>query len=323
MKQNAFGPLGTVSALTLGGGGIGLLWGPSSREEAIGTLHAAIDGGIDLLDTAPMYGHCESIIGEAFNGKLPAQVRITTKCGLGSPEPEQVAPRLEASLAASLLAMKLSSVDVFFLHSNICADDYVYANRPDLQERTATRWSLYVEQVIPAMEALRASGRIGAWGITGVGVPASIEQALRAPRRPAYVQALTNLLDSAGGMRRFVEGAQPRNIIATANASGVAVMGIRAVQAGALTAQIDRPLSANNPDALDYTRAAPFRAWCAQQGEDPAVIAHRYALSMPGVATVVLGVKNRAELQQCLDAQARGPLAASIIAQIDALGLRA
>ena len=323
MKQRAFGPLGSASALTLGGGGIGLVWGPSSRDETIATLHAAIDGGIDVLDTAPVYGQCEAIIGDAFNGKLPAGVRITTKCGLGTVAPDQVAPRLEASLTASLQAMKLQRVDVFFLHSNICADDYVYANRPDLQDRTATRWSLYVEQVIPALQALQASGRIGAWGITGVGVPATIAQALRAEHRPAYVQALANLLDSAGGMRRYAEPEQPRNIIQTANAAGVAVMGIRAVQAGALTAQIDRPLSENHPDALDYARAAPFRAWCAQQHEDPALVAHRYALSMPGVATVVLGVKNRAELQQCLDAEARGPLDESVMAQIDALGLRA
>ena len=36
------------------------------------------------------------------------------------------------------------------------------------------------------------------------------------------------------------------------------------------------------------------------------MIAHRYALSMSGVDTVILGVKNRAELEQCLDAEAAG-----------------
>src|SRR6185437_7945310 len=104
-------------------------------------------------------------------------------------------------------------------------------------------------------------------------------------------------------------------------ARGIGVMGIRAVQAGALTAGVDRPLSANNPDNKDFDRAAPFRALSASWGEDPAVVAHRYALCMPNIDTVVLGVKNRAELAQCLAGEAAGPLEPAQVAAIDALGL--
>ncbi len=43
---------------------------------------------------------------------------------------------------------------------------------------------------------------------------------------------------------------------------------------------------------------------------------------MPGVDTVILGVKNRAELTQCLDAEAAGPLDPKVMARIDGLGLR-
>ena len=100
-------------------------------------------------------------------------------------------------------------------------------------------------------------------------------------------------------------------------------MGIRAVQAGALTRQFDRPLSPNNPDRRDYERAAPFRALCEQWSVDPAIIAHRYALTLAGVDTVVLGVKNRFELEQCLAAEAAGPLDPAMLAAIEALGLRA
>jgi len=176
--------------------------------------------------------------------------------------------------------------------------------------------------VIPAMQRLVSQGRIGAWGITGVGVPVSIHGALTHAPAPQVVQALTNLLDSAGGMRSFAEPTEPRGIIAKAVEAGIGVMGIRAVQAGALTARIDRELKASHPEAQDYARAAPFRALCAELGEDPAIIAHRYALSLPGVDTVVLGVKNRAELRQCLDAERQGPLGTELMARIDALGLR-
>jgi aryl-alcohol dehydrogenase-like predicted oxidoreductase len=322
MQKNAFGPLGQVSRLTLGGGGIGQGWGPTSREEAIATIHAAVDAGIDLLDTAPLYRNCESIVAETFNGKLPAGLRVTTKCGLGSPEPAQVERALTQSLEGSLTAMKVDHVDIFFLHSNICADDYVYANRPDLQNSYATRWSIYAEHVIPALEKLKAAGKIAHWGITGSGVPDVIIRALNHPKRPAYIQAVTNLLDSAGSLRRYSEPARPREIIAAAVASGVSVLGIRAVQAGALTASVDRDLTPNNPDRKDYERAAPFRALCQEIGQEPAIVAHRYALSLPGIATVILGVKNREELKQCVDAEAAGPLEPAVMARIDALGLR-
>jgi aryl-alcohol dehydrogenase-like predicted oxidoreductase len=322
MRKNSFGALGEVSRLTLGGGGIGQGWGPTSREEAVATIKAAVDAGIDLLDTAPLYRNCESIVAETFNGRLPKGLRVTTKCGLGSPEREQVERALTQSLDGSLSAMKIDHADIFFLHSNICADDYVYANRPDLQNSYATRWSIYAEQVIPAMEKLKSAGKIRQWGITGSGVPDAILRALHHSRAPAFVQAVTNLLDSAGSLRRYAEPARPREIIATALERGVSVLGIRAVQAGALTTNVDRELSPNNPDSRDYVRAAPFRALCKEIGQDPAIVAHRYALSMPGVATVILGVKNREELMQCIDAEAAGPLEPALMNRIDALALR-
>jgi len=322
MQKNSFGPLGEVSRLTLGGGGIGQAWGETSREEAIATLHAAVDAGIDLLDTAPMYRNCEAVVSEAFNGKLPKGLRVTTKFGLGSPAPNEVEKLLTASLDSSLRTMRIDHADIFFLHSNICADDYVYAIRPDTQDSFATRWSIYAELAIPVFEKPKSDGKIRSWGITGSGVPETILRALRYSSKPAYVQAVTNLLDSAGSLRRYADPARPREIIAAAVENHVEVLGIRAVQAGALTAQVDRELSPNNPDRKDYERAAPFRDLCRDIGADPAVVAHRYALAMPGVATVILGVKNRAELKQCVDAEAAGPLDPSLMARIDALGIR-
>ena len=323
MKTSTLGPLGPVSRLTLGGGGIGQVWGEVGRDEAAATLTAALDGGIDVLDTAPLYGNCERLIGEVFNGTLPAGVKVTTKCGLGSPPPGQVGGRLQASLEASLAALRLARVDLFFLHSSIAADGYAYAHGDARRDQMSTCWSLYVDEVVPAFEALQAQGRIGHWGITGIGVPAAVLDAIGHDPKPAVVQAIANLMDSAGGIRRYAEPARPREIIAAAKARGVGVFGIRAVQAGALTAALDRELSPNQPDAKDYERAAPYRALCAAWGEDPAVIAHRYALGMEGVDSLILGVKNRGELAQALAAEAAGPLEAAQIAAIDQLGLAA
>lgn len=321
MRTATLGSLGEVSRLTLGGGGIGQVWGDTPAEEARETLKAALDAGISVLDTAPMYGNCEAIIGEVFGGRLPQDVKTTSKCFLGTVPTAEVAQRLTTSLESSLAAMKLDRVDLFFLHSNIHADDFIYSHGNVRRDQLGTNLTLYKDEVVPALQRLQAQGRIGAWGITGIGVPTAVIEALNQTPHPAVVQAVANLMDSAGALRRYAEPARPREVAATAKAVGVGVMGIRAVQAGALTLAVDRDLKVSSPDNVDYVRAQPFRELCARWGEDPAAVAHRYALSMPNIDTVVLGVKNRVELAQCIAAEAAGPLEPARIAVIDGLGL--
>ncbi len=53
MQQQRFGSLGQISTLTLGGGGLGMLWGPTTFDECVATVHAAADAGIALFDLAP------------------------------------------------------------------------------------------------------------------------------------------------------------------------------------------------------------------------------------------------------------------------------
>jgi len=322
MEKRQFGAIGEVSRLTLGGGGIGQVWGETSREEGIATLKMAVAEGIDVIDAAPGYKVCEALVGEAFGGRLPGGVKITTKCGIGTIPAEEVYPRFRTSLEQSLSAMRLERVDLFFLHNEICPDDFVYPADNERRHEFATTWSLYREAVVPAFERLKQEGLIGAWGITGVSVPATIIDAMEQSPRPQAVQAVANLLDSPGGLTRVRTPARPREIIAAARGNGVGVMGIRAVQAGALTSALDRELPADHRDMLDFRRAAPFRDLCTGWGADPAVIAHRYALGMEGVETLVLGVKNRDELADALAAEAAGPLEPDRVAAIDDLALK-
>lgn len=70
----------------LGGGSV---WGAEvPGEDATATIHAAIDAGINLIDTAPAYGfgRCERIVGRALRGRRD-KVILATKCGLWWREP--------------------------------------------------------------------------------------------------------------------------------------------------------------------------------------------------------------------------------------------
>jgi aryl-alcohol dehydrogenase-like predicted oxidoreductase len=317
MQQHTFGKLPPVSTLTLGGGGLGMLWGTTTFDECVATVHAAVAAGITLLDLAPRYGdgQAEEVVGAAFGGKLPAGVRVTSKCNLGNPPPGEIEAILRRSIEGSLRRLHLARLDLFFLHSNVVPDAVFMAGWGDAATRM-TPYALFVDQVRPAFERLQSEGLIGAWGLTGIGHPDTIIRLLNEHPAPAAVQCIANLLDSPGGLKFFNGPPKPRAVMAAARANGVGVMGIRAVQAGALTAAIDRPLSDDHPEMRDYARAAGFRALCAELGEDPAVVAHRYALSLD-IDTLVLGVKNRAELAACVAAAQAGPLSRELIARID------
>ena len=311
MRQRPFGKLGVASALTLGGGGIAGIWGQTTREECVATVREAVDSGIDLLDLAPSYGNgeAESVIGAAFDGKLPPDVRITTKCRVGDTPSDRVYDLLSESLTGSLGRMKIDHVDVMFVHNSVVLGD-------EGGERVTTAASV-AEAVAPAFERLIAEGRVRYWGLTGIGQADALIELLTNGPRPDYVQCIANLLDSPGGLLRGESPARPRDIIAAANANNVAVMGIRAVQAGALTDAIDRPLPDGHSELADYARAAPFRDIANEVGKSAAFLAHQYALSMGGVSTVVLGVKNRDELRECIRAEAAAPMDPALMERID------
>jgi aryl-alcohol dehydrogenase-like predicted oxidoreductase len=312
MEIRMLGSLWPVSVLTIGGGGIGQVWGATSREEAVATVRAAVDGGISLIDVAPSYGdgEAEAVVGLAFGGTLPSGVRVSTKHHVGH-DPVEVEAKMIASLERSLKRLRLEFVDLLLLHSQIVP-------QPDPERETWTiPRQLFEEAARPALQKLVDDGRVGAWGITAVQFPEVLEAVFSAPPTPQVAQMVTNAIDAPGDMSWSDASTIPRPLIARAKRAGVGVMGIRAVGAGALTDSLDRDLAVDRPARLDFERAASFRAVAAGLGESAAALAHRYAMSMDGVDTVVLGVKNRSELAECLAAAEAGPLPAEVIGQVD------
>jgi aryl-alcohol dehydrogenase-like predicted oxidoreductase len=317
MQQKNFGKLPAASILTLGGGGLGMVWGETSFEECVATVHAAVAAGINWIDLAPRYGDgkAELVVGEAFTGRLPDGVRVTSKCNIGNPSPADIEPLVRQSVEGSLERLRLSRLDLLFLHSNIVPDAQHLAQRPDAAGRM-TLYATFVDRVRPLFERLVGEGVIGAWGLTGIGHPDTIIKLLGERPAPAAVQCIANLLDSPGGLKFFDGPTKPRAVMAAAHANRVGVMGIRAVQAGALTSAIDRPLPDDHPEMRDYERAAGFRQLAAELGVTPALLAHRYALSLD-IDTLVLGVKNRRELAECVAAADAGSLPPELLARID------
>ncbi|GAA1597175.1 aldo/keto reductase [Actinoplanes couchii] len=315
METRDFGRLGRISALTLGGGGIGGVWGGTDRAEAVATVHAAIDAGITMLDLAPSYGtdfESEHVVAEALRGSAH-EVHITSKVQLPDDDVRDFAARIRRSLHHTLRRLNRDHLDVFLLHTQF---------RPDGTALPGTVTPAdYRAEIAPEFARLRDEGLIRAWGISAVGDPASVREAFRTAPAPDAAQIVVNALDQNGDMWIHGDTASPDNeaLLTAAAEASVAVIAIRAVAAGSLTSALDRPVAPDHPAAIDFARAAPFRELAAARGESPAALAHRYALSVPGVSTVVLGVKNRDELAECLKAESQPRLAPEELATIRAL----
>jgi aryl-alcohol dehydrogenase-like predicted oxidoreductase len=110
-----------VSAPGLGCMGMSGMYGPADRAESIATIHAALDAGIDLLDTGDFYGmgHNELLIGEAIRGRPREDYLLSVKFG-GQRGPDGAwlgydasPPAVKTALAYSLTRLGLDHIDVY------------------------------------------------------------------------------------------------------------------------------------------------------------------------------------------------------------------
>lgn len=121
-------------------------FGPQDEADSIATIHAALDAGITLIDTAPAYGggHSEEVVGRGLKGRRDRAL-IATKIGTGSLEPTKVI----ASCEASLQRLQTDCIDLLQIH-------WFKAGAP-------------LEDVVAAMENLRDAGKVRALGVSNFG----------------------------------------------------------------------------------------------------------------------------------------------------------
>jgi aryl-alcohol dehydrogenase-like predicted oxidoreductase len=125
METIEIGTSGLVaSRIALGTWAIGgSMWGGTDTRSAPRTIDAAIDRGITLIDTAPVYGfgHAEEIVGRALRaGRRRDRVLIATKCGLswhGEKVFRNAAPgRIQQEVEESLRRLRTDRIDLYQVH---------------------------------------------------------------------------------------------------------------------------------------------------------------------------------------------------------------
>jgi aryl-alcohol dehydrogenase-like predicted oxidoreductase len=121
MRYAKFGKTGLdVSAIGMGTWVIGGdHWGKVDDSDSIAAIHAMIDNGVNLIDTAPGYnwGHSEDIVGQAIKG-MRSKVLISTKGGVMPPSFARNSSReyLMEDLERSLKHLQVDYADFYFIH---------------------------------------------------------------------------------------------------------------------------------------------------------------------------------------------------------------
>lgn len=273
MKTNTMKGI-NISALSLGTVQLGLSYGINnadgkpSQETANAILNAAIDGGINTLDTAGAYGDSEVVIGNWLK-TVPAEKRpfiVTKAAGLDHSSLENLRKDLFGRVKTSKERLGVEKLDLLMLHH---FDDYLCDK----------------ENVRMVMEELKASGEVR---FIGASAYSHHDYGELADTGFDATQIPLNLFDwkqiENGGLKKLEQ-------------SGMMVF-VRSVYLQGLVFQKPETLAPH----MEFARPTleKFQYLCKKYELTPAALALSYALSLPGVTSLVLGSEKAEQVRQNL-----------------------
>ena len=279
-----------VSILGLGTNSFG---GRADRDTSIRILHAALDAGITLIDTANGYtgGQSEAIIGEALKGRRHEAV-IATKAGLPvgeGPYNRGTSRRhLSAQLDLSLKRLNTDHVDLFYVHT--------------FDEETP------LEETLRTLDDFVRQGKV---------------RYVAASNYHAHELATALGMVKARGWERFA-GLQPsyslvdrtpeQALIPLALQEGLGIVAYYPLAGGVLTGkyrggQVPSGSRADKqPHFLKMVNARTaeagdaFTALAEEAGMEPGVLALAWLMGRPGVSSAIVGASREAQVEQNLRA---------------------
>jgi aryl-alcohol dehydrogenase-like predicted oxidoreductase len=303
MQYTTLGRTGLkVSVAGLGCGGfskLGLGTGQSA-EHAAGIIRQALDLGVNLIDTAAVYG-TEDVVGAALKGVPRDQVVICTKASKPAGDAAFSVDKVTASLDASLQRLGLDYVDVFQLHAvPPAAYDHVRA------------------VIAPALLKQRERGKFRFLGITET-APNDPEQLMlnRAMRDDPWDTAMVafHLMDQVARTQVF-----PHTL---ANRIGTLIMfAVRSIFA--------RPVQLA-ATMRELAASGQVPAWLAETDDPLGFLVHpegassltdaayRYVRHEPGVDVVLFGTGDAGHLRTNIDSILKPPLPAADRAKLQTL----
>lgn len=276
MEYRPLGKTGLqVSLLAQGGAAFGQQFGPVSAAEAAECVHAAIDAGVNLVDTAAYYGRglAEQFLGQALQGGWRNKVAICTKaCRLGEAEFDFTPEGTRRSVEASLKRLQTDAVDILLAHDIEFAEDYEYV----------------FNETANVLHQLKKEGKTRFIGMSCYPL-GLLKQAIERCNLDAVISyAHCNLFNT----RLLTE------LLPVAEKRGVGVMNASPLAMGLLTNHGPQPWFPGPREVVDACRRAA--ELCARRGTDIAVLGMQFCYRQRGLASILTGAARKAELEMNL-----------------------
>ena len=218
MRYKSIGTIEKVSVVGLGTWAMGGdFWGDIDEKEAVEAIHAALDQGVTLIDTAPIYGkgYSEEVVGKGIAGKARDKIIIATKCGLnwstGQMRNDLTAAGVTYEVEESLKRLGTDYIDLYQCHW------------PD-------KIGTPIAETMGGLMALKKQGKIREIGVSNFS-PAQMDEC-RAAGELASLQPQYSLL------HRDIE---EDGILDYCRKHNIAILSYGSLGAGALTGKFTEP----------------------------------------------------------------------------------
>lgn len=252
-----------VSVLGFGASPMGNVFDPVDENEAVSSVHKAIDRGINFFDVSPFYGLtlAESRLGKALGGKRQGII-LASKCGrYGLQDFDFSRKKILASIDESLMRLKTDYLDLFQLH------DIEFVDK-----------QIIIEEAVPAIKEVVQSGKARFWGITGLPVRYLAHIARETQPDTVLSWAHYNLLEDQIN----------DELVPLSKEQGFGLMNAAPLLQRILSEERLPPWH-RSPEAVKATQPK-LSALCKRYGLRLSDVAIRYAVDHEAIATTIVGM---------------------------------
>jgi aryl-alcohol dehydrogenase-like predicted oxidoreductase len=283
-------PIG-VGAWAMGGGGWAFAWGPQDDNESIQAIHAALDRGVNWIDTAAVYGlgHSEEVVARALEGRANRPY-VFTKCARVWNENREIAKSLKGDsirreCEASLRRLKVDTIDLYQIHW------------PEPDEDVEEGWG--------TLARLKEEGKVRWIGVSNFNV-AQLE-------RCRAIAPITSLQPPYSAVSPEVEGAA----LPYCKEHGIGVIVYSPMKSGLLSGKMTRERVAAFPQD-DFRKRAPafqepllsrnltladlMKQIGARHGRSAGEVAIAWTLRHPAVTAAIVGMRSAEQAEGVLGA---------------------
>jgi len=257
-----------VSVLSFGASSLGGVFHDTDDGEAIRTVHAALDLGINFIDVSPYYGktRAETVLGRALKGVPRDRYILATKIGQYDDGVfDFSAERVASSLDESCARLGVDYIDLLQCH------DIEFADLGQI-----------VNETLPALVRLREQGRIGHVGVTGL--PLKVLRSTIERTAPGVVETVLSFCHYE------LNDSSLTDLLPLCKDRDIGVISAAPTGMGLLTQRGVPSWHPAPPAIVEGCRKAV--EFCQLNGVDIVKLAVQFSIAHPRIATTLIGTAN-------------------------------